>query len=109
MVTKHKGNVPEDFEDLIELSGVGRKTANVFLAEYGTDALGIDTHVSYISQKLKWTKNKDPHKIEQDLAKLFPKNYWRKINSNLVRFGKTHMSRKKKDSILKEIGNKKKN
>jgi len=104
LLEKHKGRVPHDLKDLIELSGVGRKTANVFLSEYGKDAIGIDTHVFYISQKLEWVKNKSPEKIEKDLENLFPKEYWRKINSILVRFGKTHTSRKKKDEILKEIG-----
>ena len=99
----HKGNVPHNIEDLIKLPGVGRKTANVFLSEYGKDAIGIDTHASYISQKLEWTKNKAPEKIEKDLENLFPQVYWRKINPILVRFGKTHTSRKKKDEILEEI------
>ncbi|MCD4666850.1 endonuclease III [archaeon] len=100
-----KKGVPKQFEKLIELPGVGRKTANVFLSELGKDEIGIDTHVSYISQKLNWTKNKDPEKIEQDLKKLFPRKYWRKINSTLVRFGKTHTSRKKKDELLKTLRN----
>jgi endonuclease-3 len=100
---KFKGKVPVRIESLISLPGVGRKTANVFLSELGISAIGVDTHVSYISQKLGWTKNKNPHKIEQDLKKLFPRKYWSKVNSTLVRFGKTHTSRKKKDEILKEI------
>ncbi len=103
LLEKHKSRVPHGLKDLIELSGVGRKTANVFLSEYGKDAIGIDTHASYISQKLEWTKNKAPEKIEKDLENLFPKEYWRKINPTLVRFGKTHTSRKKKDEILEEI------
>ena len=103
LVKKYKGKVPHDLKDLIELSGVGRKTANVFISEYGKDAIGIDTHVSYISQKLEWSRNKNPEKIEKDLTNLFPKGYWRKINPTLVRFGKTYTSRKKKDEILEEI------
>ena len=82
---------------------MGSKTANVFLAETGTDAIGVDTHVSYISQKLGWTKNGEPEKIERDLKNLFDKKHWRKINSTLVRFGKTHTSRKKKESLLEKI------
>ena len=54
---EYKGKVPEDIEELIKLSGVGRKTANVFLSGVGHRAIGVDTHVSYISQKLNWTKN----------------------------------------------------
>jgi len=73
------------------------------VGKIGNDALGVDTHVSFISQKLGWTKNKNPDKIEQDLKKLFPKKHWSKINETLVRFGKTHTSRKQKDKKLEEI------
>ena len=88
---------------MITFSGVGRKTANVFLSEMGEDGIGVDTHVVYISQKLGWTKNKNPVKIEGDLKKLFSKKNWGVVNSRLVRFGKTHTSRKKKDLILEQI------
>jgi len=97
------GKVPLDINELIKLPGVGRKTANVFISELGKDGMAVDTHVSYISQKLGWTKNKNPHKIEEDLKKLFSKRYWKKINPILVRFGKTHTSRKKKDEILNQV------
>jgi endonuclease III len=103
IVTEYHNNVPHKEEELLKLSGVGRKTANVFLSEIGKEGLGVDTHVSYISQKLGWTTNSNPHKIEQDLKKLFPKNYWKKVNPVLVRFGKTHTSKKHKDNLLKQI------
>lgn len=102
---KYEGEVPHDINKLLELPGVGRKIANVFLSEVGKKAIGVDTHVAYISQKLGWTKNSNPAKIEKDLELLFPKNYWNKINQTLVRFGKTHQSRKQKDKILEEIKN----
>lgn len=103
LVNKFKGNVPHDINLLISLSGVGRKTANVFLSEYKHDAIGVDTHVSYISQKLRWVKSSNPYKIEKDLEKLFPRNYWRSLNPILVRFGKTYTSRNKKNEILYDI------
>ena len=103
IVKKHKGKIPSKIDELIELPGVGRKTANVFLSELGHEAIGIDTHVSYISQRLEWTKNHKPEKIEEDLKKLFSKKNWNKVNSNLVRFGKTYTSKKEKDSLLEEI------
>src|SRR3989344_3529765 len=103
ILEKHNGEIPRDFDKLVSLPGVGRKTANVFLAGKGADAIGVDTHVSYISQKLGWTKNKNPEKIEKDLMNLFPKKHWKEINSSLVRFGKTHTSRMQKDEILEEI------
>lgn len=102
LTEKYKGKPPHDFDKLIELPGVGRKTANVFLSEMGKDAIGTDTHVLYISKKLGWTKSDKPKNVEEDLKNLFPKKYWSKINPILVRFGKTH-SRKKQDEILNKI------
>lgn len=103
LVSRFHGIPPLSVEELITLPGVGRKTANVFLSETGKPAIGVDTHVSYISRALGWTKEKRPEKIERDLKKLFPKRYWRKVNSVCVRFGKTYRSKRKKDEILKCI------
>jgi len=103
LIKQYNGNVPHDFESLISLPGVGRKTANVFLSEYEHDAIGVDTHVSYISQKLRWVTSSNPHKIEKELEKLFSKRYWSNINLYLVRFGKTYTSRKQKNRILDDI------
>ena len=97
------GKPPHDLEKLMELSGVGRKSSNVFLSQYGAAAIGVDTHVAYISRKLGWTKHINPDKIEADLRNLFPKSEWRELNRTLVRFGKTYMSRTKKDALLFEI------
>jgi len=103
LIERFDGKIPRDIDALVSLPGVGRKTANVFLSEYEHDAIGVDTHVSYISQKLKWVKSSNPGKIEKELEELFPKRYWRRTNPYLVRFGKTYTSRKKKDEILKDI------
>ena len=97
-------NIPMTTDGLLILPGVGRKVANVYLAvAHHMDAIGVDTHLSYISQKLGWSKNKNPHKIEKDLEELFPKNYWRHLNYIVVRFGRTYKNRTKKDKILKNI------
>jgi endonuclease-3 len=105
LVTEYNSQIPQTIDGLIKLPGVGRKTANVFLTELNQEAIGVDTHVSYISQKLGWTKNTNPHKIEEDLKQFFPRQYWNKVNSTLVRFGKTYTSRKQKDKLLEEIKN----
>ncbi len=102
LVKEHKGKPPIDIKELMTLPGVGRKTANVFLSGMGIEALGVDTHVAYISQKLGWTTNKNPHKIEKDLKELFPKTYWNSVNAILVRFGRTY-PRKKQDEILNSL------
>lgn len=103
IVKEYKGKVPLDFEKLIKLPGVGRKTANVFLSELGEDNIGIDTHVSYISNKMGWTNSTKQEKVENDLKKIFPKKHWKNINPILVRFGKSHLSRKKKDELISKI------
>ena len=98
----YNSEVPLDFDKLIELPGVGRKTANVFLSEIGEPAIGVDTHVFRIAKELGWSKGNKPEKVEQDLKILFPKEYWINVNSILVRFGKTYT----KKSEFKELINK---
>lgn len=98
---KYKGRIPCEREKLLELPGVGRKVANVYLVSaHNADAIGVDTHVAYISQVLRWTKQKNPHKIEKDLERLFPERYWNSINWILVRFGRIYKTRKKQAEIL---------
>jgi len=94
--------MPETIEELIELPGVGRKTANVFLAEARNAAtIGVDTHLSFVSQYLNWTHNKNPYKIEKDLEKLFPKKYWNKINYITVSFGQIYNKREQQEILDK--------
>lgn len=103
IIHTHHGKVPVTIEELITLPGVGRKTANVFLSEIGHDGIGVDTHVSYMAQQLGWTNQKNPDKIETDLKKLFPQKHWNQVNHTLVRFGKTHQSKKKKKELLEKL------
>ncbi|MCX8159106.1 MAG: endonuclease III [Candidatus Pacearchaeota archaeon] len=103
LVEKYNGNVPFEFDRLVELPGIGRKSANVFLAVKGFSNIGVDTHLSYVSRKLGWTKNHKPEKIEEDLKNLFPKNLWRELNWIVVRFGQSYTNKKEKDRILREI------
>jgi len=103
LIKDFNGKVPNTLDELLTLPGVGRKVGNVYLAEaLKKNAIGVDTHVGRISQKLGWTKNKNPHKIEKDLEQLFPKKYWRSINYICVRFGRSH-TRKQEDEIFEKI------
>lgn len=89
LVAKHDGRVPKDFDQLIELPGVGRKSANVFLNNfYGKIHIGVDTHVSRVSQRLNLTQNTDPTKIEADLLKIIPKKWQRHAHNWLVLHGR---------------------
>jgi endonuclease-3 len=75
IVRSFKGEVPSDFDDLLTLPGVGRKTANVLLGNaFGQQTIGVDTHVMRLSQRLGLTKNTNPDKIEFDLMPLVPEN-----------------------------------
>ena len=103
IVSEHNGKVPKDFDKLVKLRGVGRKTANVFLAHQGGASIGVDTHLSYVSRKLGWSKNVKPEKIEEDLKRIFPKRRWKDLNYIVVRFGQTYRSKRKKDALLTEI------
>lgn len=77
IVEKHGGRVPKTLEELVELAGVGRKTANVVLGNvFDTPGIVVDTHVKRLSQRMGLSKNKTPEKIEQDLMKVIPQEDW---------------------------------
>jgi len=103
LVKDYNSKVPHDFLKLIELPGIGRKTANVFLAEKGFDRIGVDTHVNFIAKQMGWTKSDKQEIVEGDLEGLFPKWMWGDINWVLVRFGQTYRSRNEKRKILSVI------
>lgn len=89
IIERFNGEVPSDFDDLCSLSGVGRKTANVMIAEaFGGDAFAVDTHVLRVSNRLSLVKTKDPHKCEEALKKIFPKETWSKLHFQMVLFGR---------------------
>lgn len=73
LILRHKGEVPDNMEELVRLSGVGRKTANVVLGEiFGKPAVVIDTHAKRLAYRMGLTKSVDPVKIEEELKKFIP-------------------------------------
>jgi len=77
LLEEFDGRVPRRLEDLVRLPGVARKTANVVAAELGDpQGIVVDTHVRRLSQRLALTKQEDPVKIERDLQRLVPREYW---------------------------------
>jgi len=90
LVAGFGGRVPETLAELVTLPGVGRKTANVVLGvAFGRpEGVVVDTHVQRLSQRLGWTKHKEPEKIEQDLMKLFPREDWDPIGHTLIFHGR---------------------
>lgn len=90
LMENHKGEIPKTVEELQELPGVGRKTANVVLGNAFNINTGIvvDTHVKRTAALLGLTKQTDPEKVEQDLMKLFPNDQWTMLSHLLIFLGR---------------------
>jgi endonuclease-3 len=90
LVADYGGEVPRTLEELVELPGVGRKTANVVLGVAYKIATGVvvDTHVARLSHRLGLTEHRDPVKIERDLMALLPKNRWIAFSHELIHHGR---------------------
>lgn len=90
LLDKFKGQVPEDMKSLLELPGVGRKTANCVLV-YGFQkpAIPVDVHVHRISNRLGLVNTKNPEETEVELEKIVPREYWIELNDLMVQFGQT--------------------
>ncbi|OQX63670.1 MAG: endonuclease III [Desulfococcus sp. 4484_241] len=90
LTEQYGGQVPDDLEALLELPGVGRKTANLVLIEgFGKDAVCVDTHVHRISNRTGIVDTKTPEQTEFALRKKLPKSHWKQYNELLVSFGQT--------------------
>lgn len=86
---KYNDEVPSKLDDLVNLPGVGRKTANVIRGNiYNDPSIVVDTHVKRISNRLGFTKESDPLKIEMDLMKNLPKDHWILYNIQIITFGR---------------------
>jgi endonuclease-3 len=90
LIEKFNLQVPKKMDELLELSGVARKTANIVLSNaYNIiEGIAVDTHVRRLSQRLGLTKNNDPNKIEKDLMEIVPKNKWKIITDLLIFHGR---------------------
>jgi endonuclease-3 len=90
LVAEHGGEVPRTLAELVKLPGVGRKTANVVLGvAFGApEGVVVDTHVQRVSQRLGWTEQSTPDKIEQDLCALFPRSDWDPLAHALIFHGR---------------------
>ena len=88
LLEKYKGIVPDTFEELVALPGVGRKTAHCVLAyTFHQPAIAVDTHVHRISNRLGWVKTKTPEETEEMLKRIVPQESWVDVNSLLVDHG----------------------
>jgi endonuclease-3 len=89
LMAQHGGQVPRSLEELVQLPGVGRKTANVILGNaFSVPGIVVDTHCGRVSQRLGLTPQKDPVKIEFDLMALVPRERWTKFSLQLIWHGR---------------------
>lgn len=89
IVRDFKGNVPETLEELVMLSGVGRKTANIILGNvFGKQAIAVDTHVKRVSSRIGLAKSNNPDKIEQELCSIISENKWTLAANLLILHGR---------------------
>lgn len=102
IVEKHKGQVPETMEKLDALPGVARKTANVVLggAFKKSEGIAVDTHVIRASNRLGLTTQKDPVKIEEDLMKIVPKEWWIEFPLLLILYGREYAPARPKPGVV---------
>ena len=98
LLERHNGKVPDTLEELLQLPGVGRKTANVILgAAFGVPGMVVDTHVARISQRLGLTQSSSPVKIEFDLMAVIPEKDWNDFSLWLIYFGRAICKARKPD------------
>lgn len=89
IMTQFGGEVPTTMKELLTLSGVGRKTANLFLSDaYEIPGITVDTHVMRISKRLGWANGKNPEEVEYELQKVLPIDHWIRINFQLIYHGR---------------------
>ena len=91
IIEKHQGIVPNSFEYLEELPGVGHKTASVVMAQaYGIPAFPVDTHIHRLAYRWKLTNGKNVDQTEKDLKRLYPKELWNKLHLQIIFFGREY-------------------
>ena len=91
LVKKFSGKVPESFEELEKLPGVGHKTASVVMSQgFGYPAFPVDTHIHRLSQRWGLTNGKNVVQTETDLKKLFPKKNWNKLHLQIIWYGREY-------------------
>jgi endonuclease-3 len=109
LLNKHKGEVPQSFEDLEELPGVGHKTASVVMAQaFGVPAFPVDTHIHRLLTRWGITSGKNVDETERDAKKLFPKEKWNKLHLQIIFYGRefspARSPKREKDFMTMHIG-----
>jgi endonuclease-3 len=107
LVEKHGGIVPQTFEELEELPGVGHKTASVVMSQaFGFPAFPVDTHIHRLMKQWKLTEGKNVIQTENDAKKLFPKEKWNKLHLQIIYYGREYSparGNREKDFLTKML------
>jgi endonuclease-3 len=91
LLEKYNGEVPDSFEGIEALPGVGHKTASVVMSQaFGVPAFPVDTHIHRLAQRWKLTNGKNVEQTEKDLKRLFPKDTWNKLHLQIIFFGREY-------------------
>ena len=91
LIENHKGKVPETFEELEKLPGVGHKTASVVMSQgFGHSAFPVDTHIHRLAQRWGLTNGKNVVQTEKDLKRLFHKKFWNKLHLQIIYYGREY-------------------
>ena len=91
LIEKHGGKVPDNFEDLENLPGVGHKTASVVMSQgFGHSAFPVDTHIHRLAQRWGLTNGKNVVQTEKDLKRLFPKKSWNRLHLQIIYYGREY-------------------
>ena len=104
LVNEHAGHVPEDWDALERLPGVGHKTASVVMSQaFGHPAFPVDTHIHRLAQRWGLTNGKNVVQTEKDLKRLFPKDTWNALHLQIIYYGREHCSARTCDGTVCDI------
>ena len=104
LIEKHNSQVPENFEDLEKLPGVGHKTASVVMSQgFGHPAFPVDTHIHRLAQRWGLSKGKNVQQTEKDLKKVFPKDKWNQLHLQIIFYGREYCSARGCNGTVCEI------
>jgi endonuclease-3 len=104
LLEKHGGNVPQTFEDLEALPGVGHKTASVVMAQaFGIPAFPVDTHIHRLAQRWGLTQGKNVKQTENDLKRIFPESAWNDLHLQMIYYGRQYCTARGCDGTKCEI------
>ena len=104
LLEKHGGRVPNTFEALEELPGVGHKTASVVMSQsFGFPAFPVDTHIHRLAQRWRLTNGRSVEQTERDLKKLFPQERWNQLHLRIIFYGREHCTARTCDGTVCEI------